>query len=288
MSRAAWLQSPIRSELVRKNTEAALALVWRVDRCGDDWEGQFECSRMACRRCRWCYVQKQKRAAFRTFEASAPENMAMLSVVIGAVAAPEEIGTTWKSFGKALRNICDANRRHSALWKSTQVMAWLEVDAVLGADVPRLGSIKSAQFRELGPSSYRANAPVWWVTCHGLLDAGEAGVDRVHRTLGEHWRGHRQLDVRRLHRTKTKEANIANVVSYSLKQRYVTTVGDEKQPWPVEWQADYQTWMGNWSRGFQSVRLCIKPRLEVEVVRVADEIEPLPFVHSFSTFTTPY
>lgn len=291
MSRPRWLVDPLRSELVRINTETSLALVRRVDRCGDDWHGRFQCQRMACQRCRWCYVQAQKRAALRQFADSSPDDMAMLTVVIGAVPGTDDIGPTWKGFGKALRNVIEVQRRHSDAWRTVQAMTWLEVDAVLGADVPRLKPIKAAQFAEIGPPSYRLNDPVWWVTCHGLIDAGAAGLDRVERTLKDHWSGTRQLHLVRLHRNRAKEANIQQITSYALKHRHKTELTDQTTAWPVQWVAEYHNWLGSWSRGFQSVRHSIKPSNICENIEELDDpidVDPMPFTHSVSTFTMTY
>jgi len=225
-------------------------------------------------------MREQQRHIISRFQAASPAQIGMVSIVVGVVTRVEDIGPLFKSFGKDLRNLVDGQRRRSDRWRDVQIVLWLEVDAFSGNDFERLGTIKAQQFGEIVPFFVYGAEPVWIVTVHGVVDADRVGLDALRNTLRHRWSAHRQVDVRAIHATKTKDKNLSNIVSYSLKNRCSIRLGVETQVWPYSWQAEYYSWLNEWSRGFHSIRLSLGRR---RVEKGSDEndeedFEPMPLV----------
>lgn len=282
--------------LAYMTSNRASDLLSRMNRCGSgEWNYQFTCRTPGCDVCRGRYIGKQSREATKRYGDLMNDDMAFVSVVIGATTSVDEVADIFSKFRKDLRNLVDANRRSRPRWRDIDAMLWLETDALSGADYVHLGSDKQKQLGELAPLFVMRDGPVWVVTAHGVVS--HAGIDRqeVLAELDRRWPGHKRTDLRAFDRANKLQTNLRRTINYSLKHECRSHLGLVTEPWPDKWIAEYYSFLSNWSRGYQSTRITInrnknkllmnKPNVKL---MIHEEAEPMPFIYSDSIFNTYY
>lgn len=272
-----------------------------MNRCGsdDDWGGQFTCRTHGCSRCRGREIAKQVRKATQTFAELDNGDLAFATVVIGATTDVRDVRTTFQKFAKDTRNLIAANRRQRKRWLRLGATFWLETDAILGDDFGHLAPDRMEQLGELAPMFFGASGPVWVVTAHGIV--AHPGIDHqeVRAELARRWSGHKRIDVSPFWPDAPKERNLSRTINYALKHECRTHLGRVTDRWPDTWRADYYSDLSEWSRGFQSTRFSVSSKIAKITSPLADlrnvhsitnpiEREPMPFIHSFSSFPITY
>mgnify|MGYP003633807313 CR=1 FL=1 len=99
------------------------------------------------------------------------------------------------------------------------------------------------------------------VTLHALVSL--AGVDRYRLTeeLQRSWAAPTQVHVCEFHGDKSPDQNINSLVRYCLKHQTDTaTTVCHAEPWDISWKTEYYEYLYRWSKGFQSLRVWVKPR----------------------------
>jgi hypothetical protein len=122
----------------------------------------------------------------------------------------------------------------------------------------------------------------------------------VREALERQWPGHRQVDVRPFHASRTMETNLSGIINYANKHLCTTDYYDGEtgeitpREWETSWLGIYYAWLHGWSRGFHSTRISIKPKTfkvhqDADCV-VEEDIDssPLPIVYSSSHFDRDY
>lgn len=300
----------LRACLSEVRASDAMNLVSRLARCaGPSWGRRFTCRSPSCPACRDRYIADQRRKALRRFRGAGNEELALVSINLGAVFAVDEIGPVMAKARRDLRNMFDRHRRKSAAWLDAELLLWLETDAVLSDDVALLGRDKQAQVFEFA-TVFEGRAEVIWLPgLHGILRSGP-GLDfgQVRTALEAQFPGHNRVDVAPFAKGKALSGNVGDVVNYALKNACATNLHDPATgmvralPWEDAWSCEYYRWVHRWSRGFHSLRMTIrrkKPRAkrgpDSEVGLSASDANidvshgsPMPMTHGFSVFDRDY
>lgn len=298
-SRPSYLTERLLAELPYAGSLASDRLLHRMRRCGepDEWNGHFTCRTPGCASCRGRYVGAQVRAANKRFADAQNDDMAFVTIVVGATSDVSEIGDIFQKFRKDLRNVVDSHRRQRRGWDGVEFMLWLETDAFAAEDFLLLGPDKRSQLGEMIPLSVSMAGPVWVVTVHGIVGLNGLEHQHVRQQLEERWSGHKQVDVARFFAHRSKEQNLRSTINYALKHECRVHLGNVEMEWGRGWAASYYGFLSTWSRGFQSLRISISPKggrsspdhsLGTAIGPEDDEKEPLPFTCSFSSFGSYY
>jgi hypothetical protein len=284
------------------SSSEAMALVSRLSRCnGPDWGYRFTCRSPACPSCRDRYIGSQRRKAEVRFAGAANSEMAMLSINLGETRAVAGVDGIMAKARRDLRNLFDRQRTTCDLWRSVEVLAWMEMDAFDLEDYPRLGPDKREQFSQFLQAPYGSKGVVWCPHLHGVIRI-VPGLDlhTIRTAIENQWTGHRRVDVRPFSETKNMVTNLGDIINYSLKHEctteyYAPETGEVTTvEWETRWLGEYYSWLYGWSRGFQSTRLLINPKNERWSGQSydcdPDEIytDHLPIDCSFSVFPMDY
>jgi hypothetical protein len=272
-------------------------LLHRMKRCGepDEWNGHFTCRTPGCASCRGRYIGAQFRDARKRFADADNDDMAFVTIVVGATSDVSEISDIFQKFRKDFRNVVDSNRRQRRGWDGVEFVLWLETDAFSAEDFLLLGPDKRSQLGEMIPIFLNMSGPVWVVTVHGIARLNGLEHQHVRQQLEERWSGHKQVDVARFFGDRSKEQNLRYTINYALKHECRVHLGNVEMEWGKGWAASYYGFLSTWSRGFQSLRISINPKGSKSLplhqpvatdISADGEIEPLPFTCSYSIFPT--
>jgi hypothetical protein len=286
----------LRETLLYSNASGARDLFHRMSRCGsEDWNWHFTCRTPACSACRSRYIGQQCRSAKRRFGACANEDLAFLTIVIGAAESVDEIADLFAKFKKDVRNVIDTKRRIKGQWHGVELLLWLETDAFAVEDFTLLGPDKQAQLCVMAPLFVGDGKPVWVATVHGIVHLNGLEHQQLRYELECRWRAPKQVDVRPFFDHRTVAQNITSTINYALKHDCRIHLGRITDTWPVLWREEYYCFLQRWSRGFQSLRLSIGPRKEnINSITVFDcntdseQYDPMPFTYSNSIFDSYY
>lgn len=296
------LTSRLIEALAYSDRPGASPLQSRMDRCGGEhWNFNFTCRTPGCRTCRNRYIGRQRIAAEKRFGALGNEQLASLSLVVGATQTLRDIEVIWTKFRKDLRNLIDSQRRQNGLWALTEALVWLEVDAISGEDFMHLAPNKMAQLGELAPFAFYTGQPVWVVTCHGIIAHPGLPLERVRSQLERQWPGYRQTCLKPFDDQNSVVGNIGGVVNYALKNECRVHLGYVSEAWPTSWAADYYAYLHEWSRGFQSLRISVgrlnrtsktsntpsRPKVNASTSE-GEMNNAMPMMIDYSVFHTPY
>lgn len=251
--------------LDKKGSTSQLNLHSRLKKCeGPDWGHRFTCRSPACPRCRDRYIARQRRDAQERFDGATNLDLRMVSIVLGATYDIWEVGRILNKARSDLRNRINKLRRGSSAWNDFEIVGWLEVDAYDPDDVHLLGSDKIIQLKELlsySDSTLNMIGPVWSPTIHAIVRVPPSlDQEDVRSAFEDQWPHHRQVDVRSFHFDKTAHRNIGNIVNYANKHECLTGPSGFRSAWDTSWQVRYYDWLHQFSRGFLSIRLSVKPR----------------------------
>jgi len=288
----------------------ATRLLHRMQRCGTgDWNGHFTCRTPGCDECRGRYIGKQRRAALARFADASNDDLAMVTIVVGATGWIDEVADLVTAFRKDLRNVVDGLRRSHRRWRSVEFLMWLETDAFASEDYVLLGSDKQAQLGPMAPLILNPRAPVWIVTFHGIVRLNGLEPQQIRQELERKWGGAKRVDVAPFAPEKTERANLGDIINYALKHQCRTHLGAAEERWPDEWIAEYFAFLHEWSRGFQKLKVSVGRQRMCGVGIEADgglgvvvhdqlvdsehdvdelDVDPLPFSCSFSVFDNYY
>lgn len=285
-------------ELAHSTHPRAAPLLHRMNRCEgeNEWGGQFTCRTHGCKACRDREIGKQVRKARDRFASARNEDLAFLSVVIGATCNVEEVREVFRKFNKDLRNLTDANRRQRRRWRRLEVLLWLETDAMAGDDFVHLAPDKTAQLGEMIPLFVHESGPVWIVTAHGIVHHPGVEIQEVRAEFERRWPGHKRAHLQAFWLDQPKDKNIRRTINYAMKHECRTHLGAVEERWPGAWMAQYYSDLSEWSRGFLSTRFSINAAKD-KSSRTPDEsysgqrecaLEPVPFTYTSSTLDTYY
>lgn len=265
----------LKNALGRRGTSELKA---RLLSCGKstEWKNVVRCGAVACATCRAIYTSRQVAAVQEAFEGTENHNLAFVSIIFGLTSWTDDIGDIFVRGRRKLRNIIEKNRRVNDKWRELQIVGWMEVDAFDPHRFADLPPDKKVQLEAIGLPWVGAG-PTWVVTIHALVNL--AGVDRykLAEELRRGWKAPTQVDVRQFHETKRPDENINSLVRYCLKNRTETaTTAFYAEPWDISWRTEYYEYLNRWSRGFQSLRVWIKPRnLQEDVLKNGSSNIPL-------------
>jgi len=225
----------------------------------------------------------------------------MVTINLGAVREVAEIETMMAKARRDFRNLIDRQRRDSGVWEAVEALAWMETDAFDLEDYPRLGPDKQEQYAQFIQVFHGSSGVIWCPHLHGVIRLTPGlDVGTVRTAFERQWPGHRRVDVRTFTDEKSMIVNLGDIINYALKadcttEYYNAETGETTYvEWETAWLGEYYTWLHGWSRGSQSLRLSINPKMcDEAAVACVDydeemEIEPLPFACSFSVFPTDY
>lgn len=215
---------------------------------------------MACATCRSIYASRQVGAIQEAFAGASNDSLAFVTIVMGLTSWTGDIREIFDTGRRKLRNMVDRNRRADARWSDLQIVGWLEVDAFDPHRFADLPANKRVQLEAIG-LPYIGAGPTWVVTLHALVSL--AGVDRYRLTeeLQRSWAAPTQVHVCEFHGDKSPDQNINSLVRYCLKHQTDTaTTVCHAEPWDISWKTEYYEYLYRWSKGFQSLRVWVKPR----------------------------
>lgn len=234
----------------------------RLLSCGSatEWKNVTRCGAVACATCRARYTSRQVAAVQEAFEGAGNHDLAFVSIILGLTSWTRDIGDIFIQGRRKLRNIIDKNRRVSEKWRGLSIVGWMEVDAFDPHRFADLPPNKKVQLEAIG-LPWVGVGPTWVVTIHAIVNL--AGVDRYRlaEELRRGWKAPTQVDVRQFDESKSPDNNINSLVRYCLKNRTDTaTTVCYAEPWDISWRTEYYEYLNNWSAGFKSIRVWIKPR----------------------------
>lgn len=244
-----------------------MALLSRMELCGGErWGHRFTCRTPGCPRCRDQYIAGQRRRAIQRFGTATNAELAMVTVVLGAVLDIRDVASVMAKARRDMRNLVNSMRSESVMWGRFEALFYLETDAFDATDFLRLGEDKQCQISEFGVVYANTSGPIWVPTLHGIVRLCE-GVDiaSVRRAFEHKWRGHRRVDVATFHAGRSVKDNIGGIVNYALKHECSTTLISPVSgyltsfEWQPTWIETYYSWLYEWSRGFQSLRMTVGP-----------------------------
>ncbi len=258
--RARRATEELKSALGRRGTSA---LKSRLLSCGKatQFKNVVSCGAVACAKCRERYVVRQVSALQEAFGEASNSEMAFVTVVLEITGWVEDIGEIFLRSRRKVRNIIDKKRRQSRAWADLQIVGWLEVDAFDPERFVDLPPRKKAQAEAMGLPPYRGTTPTWVVTFHAIASLGSVERQELARELGRHWSAPDQVHVQPFHENKSISNNINSLVRYCLKHENSTaTTVSSAEPWEMAWRVEFYEYLNRWSKGFQSMRMWIKPR----------------------------
>lgn len=262
-------------------------LLEKLESCGVRLDGAFRCRTPACFRCRCINIRKQQRETALWLGHLRNEDLAFVTVVVGATNNTSGLSSLITKSRQDTRNCFVAARRRDPRWNGTHLRAWHEIDAVGAEHLPILPPKRKTLVPLLARMA--AGTPVTWLpTWRGLMWTNGLPADEIAAQFRRQWKHEHQVDVRMLKMTNTLRANLNNISSYANK--FHTTVslnGKVKEPWPVSWEAAYFGWLDSAQRNpFESLRLSVRqhvPNDQIEVCRAVEALSPMPFIHSFTS-----
>lgn len=277
-----------------------MSLFSRMKRCeGPDWGYRFTCRTPSCAACRDRHIAAERREALRRFGDASNSELVLVTVILDAVRELDEIGSAIDKGRRDLRNMVHRRRAASPMWAPVEVMAWVETDVVAAEDFPRLGPDRQALISDLIQVTAGMTGPIWMPSIHGIVRLGpglDAGALRT--ALQAQWPGHCRINVKQFYVDKPVENNIAGVVNYANKHACLSNYYDAEtgevitQEWEDVWIASYYSWLHEWSRGFQSLRMSVrrpkprKPRPSIgdNSDREKVDTDDIPSAYYFSVF----
>ena len=259
--RARRATEELRSALGRRTTSA---LKSRLDSCGKstEFKNVVSCGAVACAKCREKYIARQVGVLQEAFADVDNSGLVFVTIVLELTDWVEDIGGIFQKSRRKLRNMVDKKRREARAWTAFQLVGWLEVDAFDPERFADLPPRKKEQAEAMGLPSYQGNTPTWVVTFHGIACLGAVERQELARELEERWPAPGQVHVQPFHQDKPPSDNLNSLVRYSLKHEHTTaTTVSGAEPWAMAWKVDFYEYLNRWSRGFQSLRIWIKPRM---------------------------
>lgn len=278
------------AELEGRDDATARSLATNLMTCGVDWQGRYTCRCPACGPCRTRYIRAQQRDVLARLDGMDNADIAFATVVAGGSHDLDQAGEIMTETAKATRNRIDAQRREAPnRWSGVAVYGWFEIDAVSIDQIPLLGSDRRAMLPEIAAIATGHMQPTWLVSYHALVTLGGTSRAEVADAFSRQWPVKSQVDVRDLDASRPVEANVAGIISYANKHAASTTLGAVREPWPMTWQADLYAWLGSKRNAFEFCRFKVGSSMVYKSrsdnpADDSEEIEPMPFVHSFSMF----
>lgn len=260
-------------------------LLDRLGRCGVDWHGRYRCGSPACVRCRFINIRHQQRGTVEMLGHFTNQNLAWVTVVLGATTEVKGISTVIEKSRRDTKNRFVAARAKDDRWNDTYLRAWHEIDAVGVEHMPLLPPDRKGLVSALAPMA--ASGVTWLPTWHGILVRNHLSVEEITNELQCQWPLAHQVHVEGFDAKKTINANLDNLTSYSNKFHCSVSLMDHwKEPWPIHWQTQFFGWLHEGKRNpYEGLRMSINqanPTQEQEVCRVVEGVSPMPFIHSFS------
>ena len=236
-----------------------IKLYTRLLRCnGTDWRGRFYCRSPACPRCRDHYIARQRRDIQTHFQDVGNSELVLVTIILGGCQNTWDIGRIVEKGRRDLRNLVNRHRRTSPLWNDFEIVGWLETDAYDPSDLCLLGSDKSRQLTELISDGMKLDRPIWVPTIHAIARIpSEIKRKDVRSIFSKQWGAHHQTDIRSFYFDRSTDSNISSVVNYANKSEKMTGPAGLRVPWNTSWQANFHTWMHQYSRGFRSLKIKI-------------------------------
>jgi hypothetical protein len=287
-----WIERGRRliAALEERDDPAARSLAANLMTCGVDWNGRYTCRCPACGPCRMRYIRAQQREVLARHDGLGNDDLAFVSLVAGGSPDLERADEIIVEATKATRNRIAAERYEAPnRWGGVALSGWYEIDAVSPDQVPLLGSDRRALLPQIATIASARMAPTWIITYHAIITLGGSSRAEITDAFARQWPAPYQVDVRDLDAGKPVTQNINSLVGYANKHSGTTTLGAIKEPWPVSWEADLYSWLATKRSAFEFCRFRVGPSIvcdsPVELTAVdVKEYEPLPFIHSISTF----
>lgn len=191
----------------------------RLDSCGTpaNWGWVF-CKTFACQRCRKYRARDWAAEASALFSESRAENLHWVTIMLEPIADLTRIRPQLKKARKDLRNLIARFRAQDERATQLRMYGAFETDWYPTHHVPRLSGYKLTQLAKIG-FDYTASE-VWFPHLHVLVDLGGASEAGFRDLLTRKWPGHRRVHFRNLDETRSRETNIANLMSYVLKCKH--------------------------------------------------------------------
>lgn len=262
-------------------------LLDRLEACGVGWNGRYRCRTPACFRCRFINIRKQQRDSVDLLGHFGNDDLAWVTVVIGATSNINGVTNLIAKNRQDTRNCVVSARLRDPRWHGTYLRAWHEIDAVGADHMPILPPDRKTLIPALAPIAAQTALPTWLPTWHGLMFRNGLSDHEIKYQFRRQWKLDHQVDVRPLDTSKTVDANLSELSSYSNKFHTTTTLdGGLKDPWPVTWETKFFGWISSVQRNpFESLRMTVHqsfPKEEIEVCKAVDCLSPMPFMHSFT------
>jgi hypothetical protein len=270
------------------------ALLAKLEACGVDWHHRYPCRSPACFRCRYINIRKQQRETVARLGHRRNEDIALVTVVLGATSNIDGVTPIIAKSRQDTRNCFMSARRRNSQWNDTDFIAWHEIDAVGAQHLPLLPPKRKALIPLLAPMAAQTILPTWLPTFHGLMFTNGLPVEEIASQFGKQWKHEHQVDVRMLRTRDALRANLNNIASYANK--FHTTVSLEsrsskhkvQEPWPVAWETKFFGWLDAAHRNsFESLRMKIGkyvPDVSLDVRKPVEVLSPMPFIHAFTAF----
>nr|WP_314447209.1 hypothetical protein [uncultured Sphingomonas sp.] len=280
----------LKSELRKGINPTDCMLLARLNACGIEANGRYRCRTPACYRCRCINRRKQERETVQLFGELRNEDVAWITVVLGAASDVSELTWHVAKGRQDTRNSFNQARRDSSSWNGTHLKAWFEFDAVSVTHLPLLPLQRKELVGSLAPMATDQSQPIWLPTWHGLMKTNGISAEEVGAKLRRQWKLPNQIDVRLLDMKKALVANLENQAGYANKFHTTTTLlGGYREPWPVAWESKLFGWIDAAPRNpFESVRFSISPRAPKPVAltnsKPVEVLEPMPFILSSNSF----
>ena len=236
----------------------------------------------------------------RMFDGAANDDLALVSVVLEGTRSVEDIRRIMAQAKEATRKRIAACRAGSARWNGLCMAGWHEIDAISPDQFQFLPPRRHKLLGQLAPVDWDQPGPTWLPTYHGICFLGGLAIQEVAEKFRRQWPVIGQVDIRPFDPAKPVEENIDDVTRYANKFTCETNLsadvigGKIVEPWPVEWQAEFFTWLQHAQRNpFEFLRFSVNPKandlLEAPPERYevrSMSVEPMPFTHSSSGLST--
>lgn len=275
----------LRNALREQRNPTDKPLLGKLDRCAVDLNARYRCRSPACIRCRFINIRRQQRGSFELLGHFPNENLAFVTVVVGATIDINGVSSLIKKSRQDTINRFAAARAADDRWDGTYLRAWHEIDAAGIEHMPLLPPQRLKLVPSLTPMGADTTAAMWIPTWHGIMWLNGLSVREVTNQLGRQWNLEHQVDVEPFDPKKPVTANLAKLTSYANKFHCsISLDGKRTEAWPIHWQTEFFGWLDNAQRNpFESLRMTINQRYPKEAVEVCDAVRalsPMPFIHS--------
>lgn len=231
----------------------------KLDMCGTDSPGYFyTCRQPACFHCRRRYAARQTRAALERFEGCEKVGLALLTIVFEPAYEVADIEAVVTRARSTIRNVFAKQRGRNRHWRKSQLLGWIEVDALCGDDVPGLGSERATLLDDMGVQ-LRPDRPTYIPTIHAIVAHEGLDWQQVRDAFAEKWSADRQVDVRPFYGAQPIGKSIGSIIRYANKRTCASSLRGVDHVWPTSWLVDFEMWTASWSRGFQSLKVSVGP-----------------------------